>query len=312
MGLFAWPVATRAQQPAAKLYKIGLLQGSQNENTVAFTLALKDLGYIDGQNAQIEIRFFGSQLDRIDELAKELVDLQCGVVVAAGPQAIKAATAATRTIPIVGIDLESDPVASGWATSLGRPGGNFTGLFLDVPELGGKQVELLREAVPTLSRLAVVWDSSIGAVQFYATQSATRATGIELNSLPIQSVADIDGVFERASALSVHGIVILSSPLIYSQRVRVAELAQKARLPTISLFTLLPRYGVLMAYGPHLPDMYRRAGSLIDRIFKGATVAETPIERPTRFELVINLKTAKALGLTISSTLLARADEVIE
>lgn len=256
-GVVVWPSPVWAQQSAVKVYKIGLLQGSQNENTLAFTQGLKDLGYIDGQNAKIEVRFFGTRLDQIDELAKELVNLRCGVVVAAGPQAIKAATAATRTIPIVGIDLESDPVASGWATSLGRPGGNFTGLFLGVPELGGKQVELLREAVPTLSRLAVVWDSSIGAVQFYATQSAARAVGIELNSLPIQNSADIDGAFERVSTLSVHGIVILSSPLIYSQRVRVAELAQKVRLSAAAQ-TFEPRAKLssavrIVSHGSDLP-----------------------------------------------------------
>ena len=138
----------RAQQAANKIHTIGLLQGSKNENTAAFAQGLRDLGYIEGQNARVEARFFGTALDRIDNLAKQLVDIQCGVIVAAGPQAIKAARAATRTIPVVGIDLESDPVSSGWATSLGRPGGNFTGMFLDIPELSGKQIELLKEAVP--------------------------------------------------------------------------------------------------------------------------------------------------------------------
>jgi putative ABC transport system substrate-binding protein len=165
--------------------------------------------------------------------------------------------------------LESDPVASGWATSLGRPGGNFTGLFLDIPELGGKQVELLKEALPTLSHLAVLWDSTIGAVQFSATQAVMRTMGIELESLPIERSSDFKNAFERAASVSVDGMVILSSPLILGERVCIVDLATKARLPTISLFTLFPRSGALMAYGPNLPDMYRRAGALVDRILKG-------------------------------------------
>jgi putative ABC transport system substrate-binding protein len=307
-----WPFAARAQQSMGRVPRIGFLQGTQNENAAAFFQGLRDAGHIDGQNARIETRFFGPIFDRLGEFANELVGLQCNVIVAAAPYAIQAATQATSTIPIVGIDLESDPVANGWARSLGRPGGNLTGLFLDIPELGGKQIELLREGVPTLSHPAVLWDSTIGAPQFRATEGAARAAGLKLLSLPIQHSGDFDIAFDRAVSESVDGVVILSSPLILGERTRIAELALKTRLPTISLFTLFPKSGGLMAYGPNLPDMYKRAASVVDRILKGARVGEMPIERPSRFDLVINLKTAKALGLTMPPVLLVRADEVIE
>ena len=308
-----WTLTARAQQSADKIARIGFLQGTHTETAAALIQGLQDAGYIDGRNARIETRFFATAFDRLGEFANELVGLQCDVIVATAPYSIRAAMIATRTIPIVGIDLESDPVATGWATSLNRPGGNLTGLFLDIPELGGKQIEFLKETLPRLSRLAVLWDSTIGAVQFGATEAAASSVaGLQLQSLPIRQPADISEAFERATSARVDGMVILSSPLILAERARISDLALKARLPMISLFTLLPKAGGLMAYGPNLPDMYKRAATFVDRILKGARVAEMPIERPTRFDLVINLKTAKALGLTIPPTLLARADEVID
>jgi ABC-type uncharacterized transport system substrate-binding protein len=307
-----WPLAAGAQQLADKVPRIGFLQSFRNENVMALIQGLRDTGYINGQNALIETRIFGTTLDRLPDLAKELVDLKCDVIVAASRYAFEVAMNATSTIPIVGIDLESDPVASGWAKSLGRPGSNFTGLFLDLPELSGKQIEFLKDAVPTLSHLGVLWDSTIGIVQFRATQAAAREAGVTLHSLPIQSPEDFKGTFDRAAREPIHGVVVLSSPLILEQRLPIAEWAMKARLPTISLFTSFPRSGGLMAYGPSLPDMYKRAATYVDRILKGARVADLPIERPIKFELVINLKTAKALGLTIPESFLLRADEVIE
>jgi putative tryptophan/tyrosine transport system substrate-binding protein len=301
-----------AQQLADKVPRIGFLQSFRNENVVALIQGLRDTGYINGQNTLIETRIFGTTLDRLPDLAKELVDLKCDVIVAASRYAFEVAMKATSTIPIVGIDLESDPVASGWAKSLGRPGSNFTGLFLDLPELSGKQIEFLKDAVPTLSHLGVLWDSSIGVVQFRATQAAAREAGVTLHSLPIQSPEDFKRTFDRAAREPIHGVVVLSSPLILEQRLQIADWAMKARLPTISLFTSFPRSGGLMAYGPSLPDMYKRAATYVDRILKGARVADLPIERPIKFELVINLKTAKALGLTIPESFLLRADEVIE
>jgi putative ABC transport system substrate-binding protein len=310
-GAAAWPLAARAQQ-LSKLPRIGFLQRVRNENVVAFIQALRDAGYIDGQNAVIETRIFETTLDRVPDFAKELVDLKCDVILAASQYAFVAAMKATTTIPIVGIDLENDPVASGWVRSLARPGGNFTGLFLDLPELGGKQIELLKEVVPRLSTAGTLWDSAIGEAQFRATQTAAQAVGVTLHSLPIRGPDDFKDAFDRAAREQIDGVVILSSPLILERRSQIVEWAIKARLPTISLFTLFPSSGGLMAYGPSLPDMYRRAAMYVDRILKGAKAADLPIERPTRFTLVINVKTARAIGLEIPPIMLARADEVIE
>jgi putative ABC transport system substrate-binding protein len=201
---------------------------------------------------------------------------------------------------------------SGWVKSFARPGGNFTGLFLDMPELGGKQIELLKEAVPMVARLAVLWDATIGIVQFSATEMAARPSGVTLESLPIRSVEDIKDSIERAAREQVHGLVVLTSPLIFNERSRIADLALKTRLPTISLFNSFPKVGGLMAYGPNLALMFKRAASYVDRILSGVNPGELPIERSSKFELVINLKTANALGLKVSPTLIARADEVIE
>jgi putative tryptophan/tyrosine transport system substrate-binding protein len=310
-GLLASPLAAEAQVPS-KLPKIGFLQGTLNENAVAFVNALRDAGYVDGQNAVLETRIYGVTFDRLPQLAKDLVALTCDVIFATGPYAIKAAIAATNKVPIVGLDLESDPIARGWAKSLSRPGGNFTGLFLDLPELGGKQIQLLREVVPEMSRVGVLWDSNIGDVQFRATQTAARTLGVVVQSLPMQRAEDLQDVFDRAVRERLRGVIVLSSPIILRERLQIASFALIRRLPTISLFTLLPRSGGLIAYGPNLPGMYARAVIYVDKILKGAKPADLPIERPTRFELVINLKTAKALGLTIPPSLLQRADPVIE
>jgi putative ABC transport system substrate-binding protein len=305
------PLVAEGQQ-AGKVYRVGFLQRARNENVDVFIQALREAGYVDGQNAVVETRIYQGALDRLPQLAQDLVTRKSDVIVAAAPYAIKAALAATRTIPIIGIDLESDPVASGWVRSLSHPGGNVTGLFLDLPELGGKQIQLLKEAVPRLSRVAVLWDSTIGDVQFRATEAAGRAAGLVVQSLRIQGPGDFQGAFDRAAREASQGVIVLSSPLINEQRSHIATLALKSRLPTISLFTSFPESGTLMAYGPNLQELYRRAPSYVDKILKGARPGDLPIERPTRFEFVINLKTAKALGLTIPPAVLARADQIIQ
>ena len=311
-GAAAWPLVARAQQPAEKLARIGSIQNFRNENFEAFIQGLREAGYVDGQDMLLGTRFYAGVLDRIDEFTSELVALKCSVILATAPYAVQAVMKATSKIPIVGIDLESDPVANGWVKSLARPGGNLTGFFLDIPELGGKQIELLKEAVPTVARLAVLWDATIGTVQFGATETAARPSGVTLESFPIRNVEDIKDAIERAARERVHGLVVLTSPLIFNQRSQIADLALKTRLPTISLFNSFPKVGGLMAYGPSLALMFKRAASYVDRILSGANPGELPIERPSKFELVINLKTAGALGLTVPPTLLARADEVIE
>ena len=219
-GAAAWPLVARAQQPVGKLPRIGSIQTFQNENAEAFSQGLREAGYVDGQNMLLETRFHHGALDRVDEFTRELVALKCSVIFATGPYAIRAVMKATSTIPIIGLDLESDPVESGWVKSFARPGGNFTGFFLDIPELGGKQIELLKEAVPMVARLAVLWDATIGTVQFHATEMAARPSGITLKSIPIRSVEDIKDSIELAAREPVHGLVILTSPLIFNERSR--------------------------------------------------------------------------------------------
>ena len=275
--LLAAPLAAEAQQ-ASKLPKIGFLQGTLNENAVAFVDALRDAGYVDGQNAVLETRIYGVTFDRLPQLARDLVALKCDVIFATGPYAIRAAIAATNKVPIVGLDLESDPVARGWAKSLSRPGGNITGLFLDLPELGGKQIQLLREVVPGISRVGVLWDSNIGDVQFRATQTAARTLGVVVHSLSMQRAEDLHDAFDRAVRERLQGVIVLSSPVILRERLQIASFALIRRLPTISLFTLLPRSGGLIAYGPNLPGMYSRAVTYVDKILRGAKPADLPVE----------------------------------
>jgi putative tryptophan/tyrosine transport system substrate-binding protein len=306
-----WPLAARAQQ-GSDLPRIGSIHTTRSENSEAFFQALREGGYVEGQNVLLESRFSEGAVEPIDGFARELVALKCSVIFASNPYAIRATMKATATIPIVGVDLEDDPVANGWTKNLARPGRNVTGVFLDLPELGGKQIELLKEAVPTLSRLAVLWDATIGNVQYRATEMAARPAGITLQSLPIQRVEDIDQAFEHAEREQARGMVVLSSPLIFVQRSHIANLALNTRLPTISLFTASPKVGGLMAYGPHFPSMFARAANYVVRILAGAKPNELPIERPSKFELVINLKTAKALGLDVPWFLQQRANEVIE
>ena len=310
-GAAAWPVGALAQQ-SDKLPRIGSIHTVQSENSEAFFEGLREAGYLDGQNALLEARYSGGALEGYDKFARELVALNCNVIFASSPYAVRATMKATNVIPIVGVDLEDDPIASGWAQNLARPGGNFTGIFLDLPELGGKQIEFLREAVPTVSRLAILWDATIGTAQFHATETASRSAGITLQSLPIKRAEDVDAAFEHAAREQVNGMIVLSSPLIYVQRSRINNLALNNRLPTITLFTAFPKIGGLMAYGPHFPSMFVRAANYVARILSGTKPSELPIERPSKFELVINLKTANALGLKIPETLLVRADQVIE
>ena len=316
-GAIALPCAAAAQQKAmpersAEPPRAGILIGSRNENFDALTEGLRQAGYIDGQNLLIEARFYGTSLRAVDEFASELIALKSTVIFASNPYAIRAVMKATNTIPVVGVDLEDDPVTSGWAQSLARPGGNLTGFFLDIPELGGKLIELAREVVPTASNLAVLWDTAIGATQFHATELGARAAGVTLSPLPVRRAEEISEALDSAVSQGAHALVVLSSPLIFQQRSQIVDFARQKRLPTVSLFTSFPRIGGLVAYGPNVASMHMRAANYIHRVLSGTKPNDLPIERPSRFELVINLKTAEALGLTIPPSILDLADEVIE
>ncbi len=308
---------TVSAQQSGKMWRVGWVRGggalsaATDAIDAAFRKGLGDVGYVEGQNLVIDARYAEARFERFPAIIGEVLALKPDVIVIGGPQAIRAAQAATATIPIVVIDLESEPVASGLIKSLPRPGGNITGVFLDLPELAGKQLQFLQETLPGMKRVAVLSDPSVNQAQLEATEAAARAAGITVQSLPVQRLEDIETAIVRAGRERVKALSVLTSPLIFVHQKRIAELALKYRLASMSIFSMFPDAGGLMAYGPDFPAMYRRLGTYVDRIFKGASPAELPIERPTRFELVINLKTAKTLGLTMPKALLIRSDRVI-
>ena len=303
-----------AHAQSARVPRVGYVGviANPNPNSESFEQGLKDAGYIPGQNVVIEYRAAEGRMERIPPLVDEVVKLKVDVIFASAPPVIVAALKATRTIPVIGVDLESDPVASGFVQSLARPGGNFTGFFLDAPELGGKLLQLLQEAVPRLRRVAVLWHAPVAELLFRATQEAARTARLTLLSMPIGAPEELGDAVARAARERTQGLVVLSSPMFFFNRVRIADLALKHRLPAITLFTQFPEVGLLMAYGPNFPDMFRRAGAYVARVLGGTKPADLPVERPSRFDMVINLKTAKALGLTLPQFLRARADRLIE
>ncbi len=316
-GLLAAPLAAEAQ-PAGRVARIGYL--GQNSpfapampsNLRAFREGLRDLGYVEAQNLMIEYRWAEGRPERLPSLAAELMSLKIDAIVCAGPAGMRAVKAATGTLPIVVIDLETDPVASGAVANLARPGGNLTGIFLDQAELSGKWLELLGDAVPKLSRAAVLWDTANPSPQLKAIEAVARTARIQLQPLELQNVDGFEAAFAAAKKGRAQGLVVLSSPRFGSSGALLGDLALRNRLPSISAFRELATAGLLMAYGPNVEDSFRRLAAFVAKILKGEMPRDIPVERPSRFDLVINLKTAKALGLTIPPSLLERADQVIE
>ena len=317
-GLLAAPLAAEAQ-PAGKVYRLGMLMpGVRGDPSSPLTanilpVILRELGYIEGQNLVIERRFAEGKLDRLPGLARELAQLRLDVLVAASPLPVRAAKDATKTIPIVMLLSYSDPVELGFVASLARPGGNITGVVLAAePTMVAKRLELIEEAVPRVARIAVLATNEASSrTQVQWAEKAAPALAVTLVAVEVHD-ADYDRAFativaERADALSVVASVILSTG-----RQRIIQLAAKHRLPAIYDWREHVEEGGLMAYGSSVSAFTRRAAVYVDRIFKGANPAELPVERATKFELVINLKTAKALGLTIPPSLLQRADQVLE
>jgi putative tryptophan/tyrosine transport system substrate-binding protein len=245
-------------------------------------------------------------------LTRELIGRPVSLLVAIGPAIVRVAAAATKSIPIVALDLESDPVRSGFVQSIARPGGNLTGLFFDFPEFSAKWLQLLTEAVPGLDRLAVMWDPTTGPLQLDAISNETLARYMLLLVLKVASPGDIEPAFESARKEGARGLVILSSPIFGSNIERMGGLAASYRLPAITLFPEFARSGGLLAYGTSLNDLYAQIGVLVGKVLGGARPSELPIERPSKFELVVNLKAAQALGVEMPTGLLLRANEVIE
>ena len=324
--VFLATARTAVAQPPGRRPRIGFLSlaapiGSPTNPigaglNAAFVEGLRDLGYVEGRTLAIEWRYAEFKPERLPALAADLVRLGVDVIVVGGPAGIQAARDATREIPVVMVASSSDPVGEGLVASLARPGGNVTGLSAAVSaDLFAKMLALLKEAVGRLARVAIHWDFE--AAVFRQTyegplQQAAQALGFTLEIVPVRTPADLDQAFAAMRRQGVDGVALAMGGITFAQRVRVAQLAHAQRLPTVGLFRSLPEAGGLMSYGPDLRDVYRRAAGYVDRILKGARPADLPVEQPTRFELVVNLMTAKALGLAIPSAVLGRADEVIE
>ena len=311
----AWPLAALAQQ-TSETSRIGFVyQGSQAAMALRIEAVLSGLR-VSGYAAPAQIEIVGRAAEgdpgQIAPLVAEVIAKNVSVLMASGPLALNAARSATRTIPIVAIDFETDPVASGVAASLARPGGNVTGVFLDFPDFTAKWMEMLVESNPKLSRAAVLWDPDTGPVQLDSVRKAARTLNIQLEVVEAHRPSDFDAAFLVANQRGVGAMVMPSSPLIAPNVQVLAELALSHRLPAITLFPDFARAGGLLAYGPNLLSLYRLVGVLAGKVARGADPAALPIERPTKFETVLNMRTAQALGLSIPTSLLLRADEVIE
>ena len=314
--LLAVCVSAEAQQ-LTKVPRIGFLNAASPAAILvryeAFRQGLRELGYVEGKNIVIEYRFADGKLDRLQELAAELVRLKVDVAVTAGPSATRSLKKATATIPIV-MAFDYDPVGSGAVANLARPGGNITGLSALYPEMSGKRLELLKEILPKLSRVAILGSSTQpgNAQALKEMELAARTLGVQLQYLEVRLSKDIETAFQAATKGRADAVLVLTSPVLVSQRSQLADLAVKSRVPATYQASEYVEAGGLMSYGVNIADLHRRAAAYVDKILKGAKPADLPVEQPTKFELVINLKTAKQIGLTVPANVLARADRVIK
>jgi putative ABC transport system substrate-binding protein len=310
----AWPLTARAQQ-GGKKHVIGRFSAGSVTDPVndVLTEALRESGWVEGENVVFERRYAENRLERLPELAADLVRLNVDVILAGGTLAPLAAKRATSTIPIVMVNA-GDPLGTGLVASLARPGGNVTGMSLMAPELGGKRLELLKELLPRLARVAVLWNAAnpYSALVFKQVQAAGGTLGIEVQSLELRDPDDFDGAFETVQRQHPDALITVEDPLTFNHRKRIADFAAGQQLPSLSGLSEFAAAGGLISYGANQVDLFRRVAGYVDKILKGAKPADLPVQQPSKFELVINLKTAKAVGITIPPSLLARADEVIE
>jgi putative ABC transport system substrate-binding protein len=309
--LLALSFPASAQQKR-KMPRIGYLGVTELSGDSAFRKGLRDLGYVEGQNIAVEYRYAAGKVDRLASLAAELVNLKVDVIVASGTQSIEAAKQATKTIPIV-FPITPDPVKSGFVSSLARPGGNITGFSTLNPVLGGKRLELLKEVIPGITRVAVLWNptnpGSPDALK--EIETVARSLGLTLQSLEVRGPDDFENAFRAAIRERAGAFTMLGDSMLSAQQGRIHDLAKKNRLPGISWSSGFVATGGLMSYGPNNPDLYRRTATYVDKILNGTKPADLPVEQPMKFDLIINLKTAKQIGLTIPPNVLARADKVI-
>ncbi len=313
-GLLAAPLAVEAQQ-AQRIFRVGVLSpGAAPPGPLeALSQGLHALGYKEGRNLKIEWRFAGATSERFSELAEELARLKLDVIVSINTQASLAVKNATRVTPIVIVRV-SDPVRTGLVASFAHPGGNITGVSNFSDELSGKRLELIKELLPVGPRLAVLWNAGNPGIDVSVKEMERAASqnGVQLRAHGVKGTDDLRGVFDAVVREHASALFVFDDILVTAHKKQILDLAAKARLPVISQYREFVDAGGLMSYGPNPQELYRRAATYVDRIFKGAKLADLPVEQPTKFELVINLKTAKALGLTIPPSLLARADQVIE
>jgi putative tryptophan/tyrosine transport system substrate-binding protein len=312
----AWPVVARAQ-PAMKIPRVGLLWPNPLAASAhfvdAFRQGLRELGYVEGQNVIIEFRSAEGQMGRLPDLATELVRLPVDVIMTATSPTIRAAQQATRTIPIV-MGNSQDPVSEGFIASLARPGGNITGLTLFSPDLAAKRLQLLKELVPTLTRVAVLWNAADPALALSLRETvlAAQTLHLEFRSIGVRDQSELEAAFRTATQERAGAVMVLEDLLTFRHRREIASLANSSGLPAMYGLREYAESGGLMAYGPNLAHIYRRAATYVDKIIKGPKPVDLPVEQPARFELLLNLKSAKTVDLTVPTTLLARADEVIE
>jgi putative tryptophan/tyrosine transport system substrate-binding protein len=317
LGLLAAPLTAEAQ-PGGKVWRVGYLMSGfregpgSNPNLVPFSQSLHELGYVQGRNLTLEIRYAEGRTERFPALAAELVNLKVDVLVAASTPAALAAKQATSTIPIVMLAV-GEPLQVKLVDSLAHPGGNVTGLSLVAPELAAKRLDLLKQALPKLSRVTVLWNSANLGMKsrFEETQAGAQSLGVALQSVTVQSPDDFEPLFAAMTRDRPESLLVLADTVTVANRQRTVDFAARNRVPAIYEARMFVDTGGLMSYGVDFSDHYRRAAIYVDKILKGAKPADLPVEQPTKFELVINMKTAKALGLTIPQSLLLRADEVI-
>jgi putative ABC transport system substrate-binding protein len=310
---FAFCTPVEAQE-TRKVPRIGYLRLNENSvNDEAFRKGLREIGYVEGRNIQVEYRYSGGSLERLAAYAQELANLKVDVIIAASTQSIEAARRVTKTIPVV-FPVTADPVASGFITSLARPGGNLTGLTTLNDQVAGKRVELLKEVMPRIAQLGVLRNPTNSGSVFALkeTERTAKHFGLTLIILEVQNAGELESAFERAIKEQAGALLVVIDNVFASQRKRIAALGKRHRLPMMSGESADVEAGSLMYYGVHLPDLFRRSATYVDKILKGAKPADLPVERPTKFEFLINLETAKQIGLSIPPNVLARADRVIK
>jgi len=320
--LLAICFSAEAQQPT-KILRVGILfiGGRDQPHLEAFKQGLRERGYTEGKNIVLDYRYAEGKLDRLPSLAAELVQLKVDVIVTTSGNSAKAASEATKTIPIV-LTTGADPVKSGLAESLAKPGGNVTGLSIIEEDLSGKRVDILKETFPKMTRMAYLWhplavsysaaDTTSGNPSYDQAEKATKTAGVQLLSYKVRTLAEIEKAFADMPKVRPDALLVLQSPLMTLNSKKIVELALKQRLPGMYPTRQFAEEGGLMAYGPLIGDLYRRAATYVDKILKGAKPADLPVEQPMKFEFVVNLKTAKQIGLTIPPNVLARADKVIK